>query len=111
MAPCGQNAQCTNHNGVARCSCIPPYIGDPYGSGCRPECLMNSDCPSNQACLSSHCRDPCPGVCGNNAQCSVVNHIPVCVCIQGYVGDPFQSCRPKPAEGKYTHYYSSNSKL
>lgn len=62
---------------------------------------MNSDCPPNAACLSSHCRDPCPGVCGINAECTVVNHIPVCTCFPDHIGDPFQSCRRKPVVRKY----------
>nr|1OIG_A Chain A, Dumpy, isoform Y len=24
----------------------------------RPECVLNSDCPSNQACVNQKCRDP-----------------------------------------------------
>jgi len=51
---------------------------------------------SNLACLASHCRDPCPGVCGLNAQCHVVSHVPVCTCLPGHIGDPFQSCRLEP---------------
>lgn len=89
----GENAECTERNGVARCTCIPPYIGDAYTTGCRPECVFNADCPSNLACIKQYCRDPCRGVCGQNAECSVVNHIPVCTCERGYQGDPFTGCR------------------
>lgn len=92
-SPCGENAQCSVRNGVAKCACIPPYIGDPYSNGCRPECVYNADCSGNTACIRQHCRDPCPGVCGVNAQCAVVNHIPTCTCEGGYQGDPFTGCR------------------
>uniref|UniRef100_A0A8D8VM32 Neurogenic locus Notch protein n=1 Tax=Cacopsylla melanoneura TaxID=428564 RepID=A0A8D8VM32_9HEMI len=95
-SPCGVNAQCSSVGGVARCSCIPPYQGNPYIGGCRPECSMNSDCAPGLACISSHCRDPCPNVCGINAECTVINHVPTCSCILGYIGDPFSSCRPEP---------------
>lgn len=37
--------------------------------------------------------DPCPGTCGANAQCQVVNHLPLCTCISGYTGDPFRFCQ------------------
>nr|CAD7425818.1 unnamed protein product [Timema monikensis] len=94
--PCGDNAQCVARDGAARCTCIPPYIGNPYIGGCRPECVINSDCASQLACLSQHCRDPCRGTCGVNAECSVVNHVPVCTCAPGFTGDPFQSCRQEP---------------
>lgn len=95
-SPCGENAQCSELNGLARCNCIPPNIGNPYAGGCRPECTINSDCSSQLACLSKHCRDPCKGLCGINAECSVVNHIPVCTCLSGYSGDAFKACRPTP---------------
>lgn len=91
-SPCGNNALCTVHDGAARCTCIPPYIGNAY-IGCKPECLVNSDCSSDLSCLNQHCRNPCLGVCGNNAQCEVINHIPICSCLQGYIGDPFQACK------------------
>uniref|UniRef100_A0A182XBR0 EGF-like domain-containing protein n=1 Tax=Anopheles quadriannulatus TaxID=34691 RepID=A0A182XBR0_ANOQN len=101
--PCAENAVCSEHNGAAKCTCITPYLGDPYNTGCRPECVLNSDCPSHTACVNQHCRDPCPGVCGTNADCTVANHIPVCECSRGYVGDPFRGCRrevPPPVAPK-----------
>ena len=96
--PCGQNAVCSERNRAAACQCIPEYFGDPYVA-CRPECVVNSDCPSNKACQRNKCIDPCPGTCGINAQCNVRNHIAMCSCIAGYEGDPFVSCRLKP-QGK-----------
>lgn len=63
---------------------------------CRPECTINSDCPSNKACMNQKCRDPCPGSCGLGANCAVLNHIPICTCPEGYTGDPFANCYLKP---------------
>lgn len=94
--PCAQNALCTVKNNAAKCACISPYIGDPYLSGCRPECVFNADCPSTLSCIKQHCRDPCVGTCGTNAQCSVVNHLPSCQCINGFEGDPFSGCNRIP---------------
>jgi hypothetical protein len=94
-SPCGPNSQCQVNGESPSCSCLPTYIGSP--PNCRPECSINSDCPSNQACINEKCRDPCPGSCGISADCNVVNHIPICVCIQGYTGDPFTNCYPAPA--------------
>jgi len=50
--------------------------------------------------VSSIILQPCPGLCGVNAQCRVINHIATCTCNEGYEGDPFTSCRlrPKPIE-------------
>lgn len=98
-SPCSQNAKCSSPDGIAyKCSCIPPYIGDPYNTGCRPECTLNSDCPSHLACINQHCRDACPGICGPHAICTVNNNIPNCACEPGYVGDAFAGCRLKPIE-------------
>lgn len=90
-SPCGSNAICRVQQNTASCSCQDDYIGNPY-EGCRPECTLSSDCPSNQACFRSKCRDPCPGTCGPNAQCYVINHAAVCSCLERYTGDPFNYC-------------------
>lgn len=91
-SPCGPNAICREHNGAGSCSCLPDYFGDPY-TGCRPECLMSSDCPFDKACLSLKCIDPCPGSCGINAECRVINHIPECSCVPGFTGDARGICK------------------
>lgn len=88
-SPCGPNANC--HDGI--CTCIPEYQGDPY-AGCRPECILSTDCPKNKACIRNKCKDPCVGTCGSNAICSVVNHIPICSCPEKTSGNPFISCEP-----------------
>jgi hypothetical protein len=104
--PCGTNAQCREQNGAGACSCIDQYIGNPY-EGCRPECVLNSDCPSNRACLQNKCQDPCPGTCGQNAECQIVNHLPSCTCFSGYTGDPFRLCRLELRERKKFKDYTT----
>lgn len=91
--PCGANAVCREQNNAGSCTCIQDYIGNPY-EGCRPECVLNSDCPSNKACIRNKCSDPCPGTCGQNAECQVINHLPSCTCIPRFTGDPFRYCSP-----------------
>ena len=98
-SPCGSNAVCQRRSRAAACQCIPEYFGDPYVA-CRPECVVNSDCPSNKACQRNKCIDPCPGTCGINAVCNVRSHIAMCTCLAGYEGDPFTSCRLKPLVGE-----------
>lgn len=88
-SPCGPNAICQD----GTCTCIPEYHGDPY-SGCRPECVTNDDCSRDRACIRNKCVDPCPGTCGSNAICSVINHIPMCSCPQGMNGNAFFQCVP-----------------
>lgn len=87
--PCGSNTKCLD----GKCSCLPEYQGDPY-IGCRPECVMNNDCPTQLACIRNKCKDPCPGTCGENAICNVYNHIPICSCPAGMSGNAFIQCRP-----------------
>lgn len=94
--PCGANAQC--NEGV--CTCLPEYKGDPY-TGCRPECVLNSDCPRDKACIRNKCVDPCPGTCGQNAECTVINHIPTCSCLPSYTGNSFVVCSPIPPSKKF----------
>ena len=92
--PCGTNAVCNERNRAASCQCLPGLQGDPYVE-CKPECTINQECPSNLACIQQKCKDPCPGVCGTHASCSVNNHYPICQCDPGYEGDPFSNCYRK----------------
>ena len=94
-SPCGSNAICQRRQKAGACQCIPEYFGDPYVA-CRPECVVHSDCPSNKACQRNKCIDPCPGTCGINARCRVMNHVATCTCIEDYIGDPFTACKRKP---------------
>lgn len=94
-SPCGANAVCKERNGAGSCTCLLEYVGDPY-TGCRPECVLNSECPQNKACVNNKCVNPCAGVCGANAECRVINHAPSCSCISGHVGNPLVACHPAP---------------
>lgn len=94
-SPCGTNAICREQNGAGSCACIQNYYGDPY-IGCRPECIQNSDCPYDKACFNTKCVNPCPGTCGQNAVCNVVNHVPICTCISGFTGNALVNCNRVP---------------
>ena len=86
---CGPNSVLVN----CTCQCIPDYTGNPE-LGCRPGCLLNSHCPTQQACHNSQCTDPCPGVCGTNAICMISHHSPICLCKKGFLGNPYEECTP-----------------
>lgn len=101
-SPCGMNSQCREIGNQPSCSCNPGYLGSP--PNCRPECVTNQDCLSSMACLNERCVDPCPGSCGQNARCSVINHVSMCTCIDGYKGDPFTLCTRIPLQGKIHRY-------
>lgn len=86
-SPCGLNAICNN----GQCTCMPDYLGNPL-LGCRPECILNTDCGSERTCLNRKCVDPCEGMCGVRAHCKVVNHVAMCYCSEGMTGNPFERC-------------------
>lgn len=89
-SPCGPYSDCRVVGSRPTCSCLPSYLDRP--PNCRPECVINTDCPMNKACLNSRCYDPCVGSCGANTDCTVVKHSPICQCKPKYTGDPFSSC-------------------
>ena len=104
--PCGTNAECSGRvGGSASCTCLPGLQGNPYIE-CKPECSINPDCPQQLACMNNKCRDPCPGVCGSRATCSVQNHRPQCRCDPGLIGDPFTACYPPPTSILFFHFRS-----
>lgn len=88
--PCGSNSICKDNNGLATCSCMPDFYGAP--PNCRPECTVNSECDNTKSCIRQKCVDPCIGSCGQEAECRVVNHAPICSCRRGFEGDPFVKC-------------------
>lgn len=57
---------------------------------------MNSECPFNAACINNKCSNPCLGICGIDAECSVVNHYPICSCPPHLKGDPLSRCDVTP---------------
>lgn len=56
------------------------------------ECNHDADCSDTLACEHGKCTDPCvagAGVhCGPNAVCNVFDHVAVCSCPAGHLGDP-----------------------
>lgn len=88
-SPCGPNAKCSN----GTCTCLSDFQGNPYLE-CRPECVLNSDCPRDQACSRNKCINPCMGACAANALCNVINHIPMCSCPGNMTGNAFSQCIP-----------------
>lgn len=88
------------------------YIGNPY-TGCRPECVLNTDCPRDRACVRNQCQDPCPGTCATNAVCNVINYTPMCSCPTGFEGNAFVMCNPVQGIPLFSAYltYSLNINL
>ena len=91
---CGPHSQRRERHGICTCSCLSGYRGVP--PNCRPECEINADCSQSLACNKFNCVDPCPGKCGPNARCRVVNHSPICTCHYGTTGNPEVGCNKIP---------------
>ena len=100
---------CRESNGAGACTCLDDYIGNPY-EVCRPECVVNSDCTADRACIRSKCQDPCPGACGAYAVCQVINHLPSCTCQPGYNGNPFEFCSVETKPRKFREKKKSKRK-
>lgn len=106
-SPCGLNSECRVVGDSPSCSCLKDFIGTP--PNCRPECVSNVECPNHLACINSKCKDPCPGLCGQNAECRVVSHAANCICQTGYIGDPFSRCQtPPPQQDIYVNPCNPN---
>lgn len=96
--PCGANAECYAYANRAECRCLSGYRGNPrdrcYVVGCR----SNNDCPTDRACVNAQCISPCvyEHPCAPRAECRVQNHLAVCRCPPGLIGNPYVGCRPEP---------------
>lgn len=106
-SPCGLNSICRVQHDHPVCSCTVGFIGAP--PNCRPECVINAECPSNKACSNNKCVDPCPGTCGFNAHCRVLYHAPVCSCPVHYTGNAFISCTLEESTFSYEVSIQSNN--
>jgi hypothetical protein len=103
-SPCGPNSVCRIVENHPVCSCSVNYYGTP--PNCHSECLINSDCSQDRACIKGQCANPCTGTCGKNALCQVVNHNPICRCIPNHEGDHFNQCSEVQSKNRpltYSH--------
>jgi len=70
----------------------------PQGQMCRQNtcvagCRSSVDCAVEEACLNGRCSNPCKNnTCGSNAECRVSDHRPVCLCPNGFGGNPTSEC-------------------
>lgn len=104
LSLCGINAVCIERNEAFSCKCITNYIGDPHVE-CRPECVINNECPSSKSCVNNKCVNPCTDMCGSNANCYVVNHSPMCGCNNGFSGNAYIGCDPISTLNLKTFYF------
>lgn len=80
---CALTARCEGRHHQPVCNCQPGTTGNPYVecSGYReqPQCTVDSDCPSQLACINVHCENPCAksDVCSPQQTCTVLDTLPL----------------------------------
>lgn len=92
---CGINAECFVQSNRAMCRCRSGFRGDPYQRCHVIGCQTNNDCPAEKFCLHEQCVDPCiyQNNCSPRAECRPQNHLAVCRCPSGLIGNPYVDCR------------------
>lgn len=93
--PCGINAECYLRDNRQDCRCLSGYRGNPYEQCHVIGCRSNSDCPSEKQCENAQCINPCiyKNPCSTRAECKPQNHMAVCKCPTGTIGNPYIDCR------------------
>ncbi|VEN60882.1 unnamed protein product, partial [Callosobruchus maculatus] len=96
--PCGVNSECFVHQHHAECRCTSGYRGNPFDRCIVIGCYANSDCPGDRQCINAQCINPCvyDNPCSPRAECQVQNHLAMCRCPVGYIGNPYVDCKPEP---------------
>lgn len=96
--PCGTNAECYVYENKAQCRCLSGFRGNPWERCHVVGCRSNSDCPTDKNCENAQCVNPCVygNICSPRAECRPQNHMAVCRCPPGFLGNPYVDCRPEP---------------
>lgn len=104
---CAKNNECSCGESCVQGRCRLRCSADnqcPTGQLCRigscaPGCKANTDCAVQQACINGQCRDPCQiSPCGRGAECRISDHRAVCLCPNGFSGNPTVSCEKNECE-------------
>ena len=89
---CGQ--VCNRGSCRAKCNpgnCAPGQLCQ--GNVCLDGCRTNSDCANDLSCISGKCKNPCEkNNCGERALCRVSDHRALCICPDGFTGEPTIKC-------------------
>lgn len=58
-------------------------------------CRSSFHCPTDKTCIKEKCVNPCSqsGACGKNTLCTPSNHVSICSCPSGFIGDPNIECK------------------
>lgn len=105
---CAPTALCRGKQHQPMCNCPPGTNGNPYiqcstyrePAQREPECMVDADCPSQLACFSERCENPCSksNVCTPEQTCSVLDTLPlrtlICKCPIDMYTDTSGHCVP-----------------
>lgn len=85
---CDSNKKCEVRNHRPVCVCKGFVVNNAGELKCKPEsieCTRDNECSSNLACINNKCQNPClagkKSPCAKNKVCEVLDHKPVCVCL------------------------------
>lgn len=95
--PCATNAECFVNQNQPECRCRSGYRGNPYERCVVVGCVSNSECPDDRQCINAQCINPClyDNPCSPRAECLVQNHMALCKCQPGFMGNPYVDCKPE----------------
>ena len=86
---CDSNKKCSVSGHKPVCQCKYSLVVSQAGALTCPDrqvqCRSDDECPSNQACQSARCVNPCdkPQLCGAGKECQVLEHKAFCMCTTG----------------------------
>ena len=70
------------------------------------ECFTDADCYPEKSCVNKECVPvTCDVACGNNAACTIANHVGSCQCNTGYVADPDPETRCGMCKLRKLYFY------
>ena len=73
---------------------VPRPIPQPIVPLYAVACENSDDCSTDNSCINRYCYDVCGlGICGEDADCAVENHRPICICPSGTTGNPLHECK------------------
>ena len=128
---CGTFSSCMVSDHTGTCVCTSGFVEDPDSNGCGKtahcicklglrickfsnlyavfisvECFTDADCYPEKSCVNKECVPvTCDVACGNNAACTIANHVGSCQCNTGYVADPNPETRCGMCKLKKLYFY------
>lgn len=104
---CADSAICVGKQHQPKCHCPAGTSGNPHVECVgreavehEPECRIDSECPSQFACINQLCKNPCAtqNICTIDQECRVLDTLPLrtvsCQCPPDTIADSSGRCKP-----------------